>query len=79
MEAHKERREQLVEKEDQKQHTNDNEKKATCKESEGILDPLAKSFIKHSIISNEPDEEAQNSDDLLVFSRSLHNTDSSLE
>ena len=87
MKAHKERREQLIEKEE-KQHTKNEEKKGTNSNSvgENVLDPVAnKSLFENSIMSEGTqekgnfDEVAQNYEDLLVFSRSVHKIDSSLE
>ncbi|KAJ0049283.1 hypothetical protein Pint_15743 [Pistacia integerrima] len=71
MEASKERREQV-----QKQKVEEVERDARKTMGVGAM---AKDLIRESIITQHDDDKAQHPDDVLVFSRSVHKIDSSLE
>ena len=80
MEAHKERREQ-VEKEEEimrrgsrKTSNEDNDR------SNKLGDPVTQRVIRETVVSgHNENERAQHPNDVLAFSRSVHNVDSSLE
>lgn len=76
MEAHKERKEQVEKEQEKKRESNQISNDDKCKR-EVESDTMAKIIIRENTISSG--ERAQDPNDVLAFSRSVHNIDSSLE
>ncbi|RDX58124.1 hypothetical protein CR513_62581, partial [Mucuna pruriens] len=74
MEAHKEKREQVEKEEEIKRGWR---KSSGNEENERKGESVSKRVIRESIVSDN--ERAQTPNDVLAFSRSVHNVDSSLE
>ncbi|KAJ8755927.1 hypothetical protein K2173_024472 [Erythroxylum novogranatense] len=81
MEANRERREELEKKEALKDDSNGSRSQQLKKPSTTGFDPITKQIIRESIVSGsgQLEEDSQNPDDVLVFSRSVEKIDSSLE
>lgn len=86
MEAHKERREQVLQQEEEEHKKkienddveNNNGTQTQSKIRKAVDDPVAKALIREFIISDD-DGGAVQPYDVLAFSRSVHHIDSSLE